>query len=161
MDEQDHDTFAKDSSTPATESLVEWEESIRKHLDELDRVGRLISAAWTSPLTAVEAVREQRRELISSEWVMEKRVGVRQFKNEATRIVREVREERAEYVITVDGEPAAKLVPIEPSRESIEERDQEIRRHLREVDEIAARITAAWKSPLSAVEAVKEQRRDL
>ena len=30
-----------------------------------------------------------------------KRIGVRQLKNEATRIVREVREERAEYIRVV------------------------------------------------------------
>ncbi len=92
---------------------------------------------------------------------MEKRVGVRQFKNEATRIVREVREERAEYVITVDGEPAAKLVPVGWDDLRPEERKEQIRKHLQEVDRLAKEIGAAWKSPLSAAEAVAEQRREL
>ena len=34
-------------------------------------------------------------------------VGVRELKNNATRIVRAVREEQAEYVVTVDGRPVA------------------------------------------------------
>jgi prevent-host-death family protein len=92
---------------------------------------------------------------------MEKRVGVREFKNRATSIVREVREERAEYVITVDGVPAAKLVPLSEAEESPEEKQRRIEDHLAEIDRIAERVTAAWKSPLSATEAVREQRREL
>ena len=89
---------------------------------------------------------------------MEKTVGVRQFKNEATRIVREVREERAEYVITVGGEPAARLVPIE-STEGAEEREARIHEYLSEVDRLAREVGQAWKSPLTPVEQVTEQRR--
>ena len=89
---------------------------------------------------------------------MEKRVGVRQFKNEATRIVRE---ERAEYVITVDGEPAAKLVPLEPPKESPEERERRVQEFMRDLDELAAELGRKWKSPLTAAEAVAEQRRQL
>ncbi len=40
-----------------------------------------------------------------------KSIGVRQLKNEATQIVRTVREQHALYVITVNGEPVATLRP--------------------------------------------------
>jgi len=38
-------------------------------------------------------------------------IGVRQLKNEATQVVRAVREERVVYVITVNGSPVATLRP--------------------------------------------------
>ena len=36
-------------------------------------------------------------------------IGVRQLKNQATQIVRAVRDEHAQYVITVNGQPIATL----------------------------------------------------
>lgn len=41
-------------------------------------------------------------------------IGVRELKNNATRIVRAVREEQAEYIVTVHGKPAAILRPLTP-----------------------------------------------
>lgn len=38
-------------------------------------------------------------------------IGVRQLKNEATQIVRAVREEHAQFVVTVNGTPVATLRP--------------------------------------------------
>jgi prevent-host-death family protein len=43
------------------------------------------------------------------------RVGVRELKNRATEIVRQVRENQAEYVITYYGRPVAVLLPIDES----------------------------------------------
>ena len=40
-----------------------------------------------------------------------KTIGVRQLKNEATQIVRSVKDQHALYVITVNGQPAATLRP--------------------------------------------------
>lgn len=91
---------------------------------------------------------------------MVKTVGVRQLKNEATQIVREVRETGAEYVITVSGEPVAKLVPL-AREESLEERREHVRLYMEEVRRLAKKVGAAWTSPLTAAEAVAEQRREL
>ena len=38
-------------------------------------------------------------------------IGVRQLKNEATQIIRAVRDEHAQFVITVNGNPVATLRP--------------------------------------------------
>ena len=38
---------------------------------------------------------------------MPQQVGIRELKNEASEIIRAVREERAEYVVTYRGQPAA------------------------------------------------------
>lgn len=51
-----------------------------------------------------------------------RRIGVRQLKNEAPRILSEVREDEAEYVVTRHGKPVALISPIpagdlDPSQE--------------------------------------------
>ena len=45
-------------------------------------------------------------------------IGIRELKNEASRIVRTVREEMVEYVITVRGEPVALLTPLTEADEA-------------------------------------------
>ena len=91
---------------------------------------------------------------------MAKKIGVRELKNNASKIVRAVREERAEYVVTLHGEPVAVLRPL--AEEHPHEYDEaEIEHLMRELNKMADRVSKAWKSPLSAVEAVQEQRRDL
>ncbi|HQY92892.1 MAG: type II toxin-antitoxin system prevent-host-death family antitoxin [Caldilinea sp.] len=41
-------------------------------------------------------------------------IGIRQLKNDASEIIRTVREEKVEYIITLRGQPVAILRPIEP-----------------------------------------------
>lgn len=89
---------------------------------------------------------------------MAKEIGVRELKNRASQLVRTVREELAEYVITVRGEPVAVLRPLTEQEEK-RLRQQEIEKALAEIDELAERVTAAWQSPKSAVELIEEQRR--
>lgn len=45
-------------------------------------------------------------------------VGIRELKSQASEIIRQVREERAAYVVTMRGEPVALLLPID--REGLE-----------------------------------------
>lgn len=47
-------------------------------------------------------------------------IGIRQLKNETSEILRAVREERAEYVITYRGQPVAVLRPVETPAEDAE-----------------------------------------
>jgi len=86
-------------------------------------------------------------------------IGVRELKNNATRIVKAVREEHAEYIVTVHGKPAAILRPITPEDEEREYLAR-VEAFLADLDTLAKAVGRAWKSPLSAVEAVEEQRRD-
>ncbi len=51
---------------------------------------------------------------------MSTEIGVRELKNNATRIVKAVREEHAEYIVTVRGKPAAVLRPFTPEDEARE-----------------------------------------
>jgi prevent-host-death family protein len=85
-------------------------------------------------------------------------VGVRELKNHASRIVRAVREEMAEYIITVRNEPVAVLRPL--TDEDVRKlRQAEVGDALADMKALAQQVAAAWESPKSGVELVSEQRR--
>jgi len=78
-------------------------------------------------------------------------IGVRELKNRTSEIVRAVREERVEYVITYRGQPVARLVPV------TEEEDGELA--WQELERLSQEISARWQSGKSAVELLTEMRR--
>ena len=85
-------------------------------------------------------------------------IGVRELKNQASRVIRSVREEMSEYVVTLRGEPVAVLRPL------TDEEAQRLRRvesdaALAEMKVLAQEVAAAWTSDKSGVELVAEQRR--
>jgi len=86
-----------------------------------------------------------------------RQVGIRQLKDEATRLVREVRD-GAEFVITVNGTPVAKLSKFTDDDAELARR-AEIDRWFEELGEIGKQIASHWPAGLSAADAVAEQRR--
>jgi prevent-host-death family protein len=89
---------------------------------------------------------------------MPETVGVRELKNQASRVIRAVSEEMAEYVITLRGEPVAILRPLtEEERDRL--REEQVGTALTEMRNLAEEVAAAWKSGRSGVELVAEQRR--
>jgi len=92
------------------------------------------------------------------------RVGVRELKNQATEILRQVRENRAEYVVTYYGRPVAVLLPVDE-----EWLDEEAKRAAEaaapsdataaELESLREEIERSWRSDKTAVELVSEQRR--
>lgn len=94
------------------------------------------------------------------------KVGVRELKNDTSRIIRAVREERAEYVVTFRGEPVAVIVPVSDEARNGEEEgiiaaSQPDKDFWRRWDALADETAAAWTNDKSAVELIEEQRRDL
>ena len=92
------------------------------------------------------------------------RVGVRELKNQATEIIRDVRENRTEYVVTYHGQPVAVLLPVDEAwLEAEAERAAEAARPGQdiwaELEAIRQEIGRAWQSPKTGVELVSEQRR--
>ncbi len=87
-------------------------------------------------------------------------IGVRQLKNEATRVIRSVREQHTEYVVTVNGEPVAVLRPYTPE-DAERQRREEVQAWLARADELTRRISKVWPPGVTAAEAVAEQRREL
>lgn len=72
--------------------------------------------------------------------VIRREVGIRQLKNEASKIVREVRERGVEYVVTYRGQPVAELLPISDA-ESEEERRERIEASLEELWRMAGEVS--------------------
>lgn len=85
------------------------------------------------------------------------RVGVRELKNRATQIIRAVREEQVEYLVTVDGEPVAVLRPLAEG-DLQAERAAGWQRFIDRMQEVAERIGAEWQSEKGAVELLSEIR---
>jgi prevent-host-death family protein len=84
-------------------------------------------------------------------------VGVRQLKQETSKILRRVREEGEIIEITYHGEVIARLVPVAPPQPS----DEEIAAVLADLEALSAEISAKWPEGVSAVEAIREVRREL
>jgi len=84
-------------------------------------------------------------------------IGIRELKSQASEIVRAVREERAEYVITHRGKPVAMIVPFEePQTKDIPTADEYISRLL----EIGKEISKATLPGKSILEQLFEDRRE-
>lgn len=84
-------------------------------------------------------------------------VGIRELKQQTSKILRRVREKGEIIEITYHGETVARLVPVmplEPSRED----SAAVWANL---DQLTAEISARWPEGVSAVEAVRDVRREL
>lgn len=89
-------------------------------------------------------------------------VGVRELKNQATGIIRDVRENRAEYIVTYHGRPVAVLLPVD-ERWLQAETKQAIERVTpgedvwAELEALRQEIGQSWQSDKTAVELVKSE----
>jgi prevent-host-death family protein len=84
-------------------------------------------------------------------------IGVRELKEQATRILRRVREKGEEVQVTYRGRPVARLIPVSGPRSSTRERAAV----WSDLDRLAVEIGARWPVGLKAAEAVREGRREL
>jgi prevent-host-death family protein len=84
-------------------------------------------------------------------------VGVRELRQHATEIVRQVRVRRSTVQITYRGRVVAQLIPIREPRPM----PKEAAALWTDLDRLAAEIGARWPRRLSAVDAVREGRREL
>ncbi len=92
------------------------------------------------------------------------RVGVRELKNQTTEILRNVREHRAEYVVTYRGRPVAVLLPIdeawlEAETRRVVETATPGENVWAELEALRQEIDQSWRSEKTATELVSEQRR--
>ena len=81
-------------------------------------------------------------------------IGIRELKSRASEVVRAVKEQRARYVVTQRGKPAALIIPLDalPAKKS----DDEVWERLMQIGE---EISKGWQSEKSAVEILSEMRR--
>ena len=91
-------------------------------------------------------------------------VGIRELKNDTSEILRAVREEKAEYVVTLHGKPVAVILPLADDWQEVETaRAAAAARAATDFwarwDTLGKDVKAQWRSDKSAVELIEEQRR--
>jgi prevent-host-death family protein len=84
-------------------------------------------------------------------------VGVRELRTHMSRILREVAERGEAVEVTRRGRAVARMIPIAASTSTVPEADPV----WSDLDRLAAEIAARWASEVTAVDAVREGRRDL
>jgi prevent-host-death family protein len=89
---------------------------------------------------------------------MPKTIGVRELKNKASRVIRTVREDMVEYIVTLRGEPVAVLRPLTVS-EAERLRGLQREEALAEMRSLASEVGKSWSSDKSGVELISDQRR--
>ena len=83
-----------------------------------------------------------------------KTIGIREFKQRATTVLREVRETSATYEVTYRGRVIARLVPVT----ELESEPMNMDEYWAEWDRLGKEIGAKWPKGLSAVDAIREDR---
>lgn len=81
-------------------------------------------------------------------------IGIRELKSRASELVRTVKEDRARYVITQRGKPAALIIPLDAAPP--EKSGDQVWESLTNIGE---ELSKGWKSDKSAVEILTEIRR--
>ena len=84
-------------------------------------------------------------------------MGVRELKAHASEILRGVRERGETVELTLHGRPIARLVPIQPAADN----EDDWRSVWAEMDRLADEISAHWPEGVSAMDAVRDVRREL
>lgn len=81
-------------------------------------------------------------------------IGIRELKSRASEVVRAVKEERARYIITQRGKPAALIIPLDaaPPEKSADDVWERLLK-------IGEELGKGWQSEKSAVEILSEMRR--
>lgn len=89
-------------------------------------------------------------------------IGVRELRERASEIVRHVREERAEYVITYQGHPVAVILPLDTERAEAEMVAAGKRAALESwgrYEQLAEQVRRAWPTDLSTQDVLDVGRR--
>lgn len=87
-----------------------------------------------------------------------KTIGIKEFKNQVTQLLRQVREERSEVIVTYDGEPIAVLRPFQ-KEDDANSRSEQLKAAMVRADLLAEKISKNWPKGVSAADSVAEQRR--
>jgi prevent-host-death family protein len=90
---------------------------------------------------------------------MPSEIGIRELKNQASTILRRVREEAVEYVITHHGRPVALLRPIQEA-DIAEIQREESRQALQHLLELGASLSASDPTARPAADILSEMREE-
>jgi prevent-host-death family protein len=87
-----------------------------------------------------------------------KTLGVRELKERISEVLRMIQEEGEIVEVTNRGEVIAHLVPARRAQQHTEQHTDEV---WTDIDRLAAEIGTYWKAGVSAVDAVRDARREL
>jgi antitoxin (DNA-binding transcriptional repressor) of toxin-antitoxin stability system len=108
---------------------------------------------WIGILTLLVAISK----VATSGGEIMKSVGIKEFKNKATQILKEVREQGTEFFITLNDEAIATLKPV-THKESMAVKRKNRERILAEFEALAVEVGELWTSEENAVEAISNDR---
>jgi prevent-host-death family protein len=89
-------------------------------------------------------------------------IGVRELRERASEVIRRVRENGTEYVVTYQGRPVAVILPLDTERaeaEMVRASKRAVRDSWERYEQIAAEIRDAWPDDLSTQDLIDAVRR--
>ncbi|MBU0495053.1 MAG: type II toxin-antitoxin system Phd/YefM family antitoxin [Chloroflexi bacterium] len=89
-------------------------------------------------------------------------IGVRELRNQISDVIRRVRQERAEYVITYQGRPVAMILPLDveqAEREMVQAGKKAVLGNWERYERLADEIRRAWPVDLATQDVVDAIRR--
>jgi len=89
-------------------------------------------------------------------------IGVRELREQTSEVIRRVREERAEYVITYQGRPVAVILPVDTERaeaEMVAASKKAVVGDWERYERLAEEIKRAWPADVSTQDLIDAVRR--
>jgi prevent-host-death family protein len=89
-------------------------------------------------------------------------IGVRELREQASEVIRHVREDHAEYVVTYQGRPVAILLPLDVDRaeeQMVQAGKNAVLSAWGRYERLASEIRAAWPPEVNTQEVVDDIRR--
>jgi len=87
-------------------------------------------------------------------------IGIKELKTHASAIVREVRDEKARYVVTYRGRPASLLVPLEdPAAKRADSVTGDAESAWEELERLGEEIGRGWQAEESSTDLLSRMRR--
>ena len=89
-------------------------------------------------------------------------IGVRELRERTSEVIRRVREEQAEYVVTYQGRPVAAILPLDTERaeaEMVEAGKRAVLGNWERYERLAEEIRRAWPADISTQDVVDAIRR--
>jgi prevent-host-death family protein len=89
-------------------------------------------------------------------------IGVRELRKQTSEVIRRVREERAEYVVTYQGRPVAVILPVDTEQaeaEVVKVAKRAVIGNWERYERLAEEIRDAWPADLSTQDLIDSVRR--
>jgi prevent-host-death family protein len=89
-------------------------------------------------------------------------IGVRELRQQTSEVIRRVREDRAEYVVTYQGRPVAIILPLDAGRaekEMVQASRKAVLDNWERYERLAEELRRDWPTDLSTQDAIDSIRR--